>query len=120
MSYTNVYFAISGTENLSVFDMNTEIEDLYNYFDKDMKKVLTGAFVVFNPKLVFDEYGNGYSCESDFVNQIVLCDALFPNDIIRVTYAIVSYHHAGDPTDLEVVCEVGRILKELGYDLRRF
>ena len=30
MSYTNVYFAISGTENLSVVDMNTEIEDLMN------------------------------------------------------------------------------------------
>ena len=120
MSCTDVYFAISSTENLSVVDVGTDIGDLYNYYDKGMSKVLKGAYVVFKPKLVFDEYGSGYPCESDFVNQIVLCDALFENDLIPVTYAIVGYHHAGDPTDLEVVCEVGRLLKELGYDLRRF
>lgn len=121
MSCSDVYFNISGNGQLKVVDIKIDNGDLYHYFNGDMSKVLQGFNLVFEPTLVFDKYGKGYSCKSDFVRQIVLCDAFKESNWVALsTYAIVGYHHSGDPTDLEVVYEVGRILQELGYNLNNF
>lgn len=120
MSCSVVYFSISGASSLNVVDTRLDVGDIFRYLKGDMSKLFDDFRLVFESKIVYDEYGEGYAYQSNFVRQIVLCDALPDGDIVPSTYAIVVYHHSGDPTDLEVVCEVGKILKELGYNLRNF
>lgn len=120
MSCSDVYFAISGNDGLCVKDLGTDIGDIYNYYDKDMSRVIQDASLVLSSKLVFNNYGEGYPVKSSFVLQIVLCEVMMKDEFLPTMLAIVGYHHSGDPTDLEVVCEVGRILKELGYDIHNF
>lgn len=121
MSCSSVYFNISGNGSLSVVDFGDDNGDAYGDYKDDFSRALRGFRQVFEPSLVFDSYGEGYQCKSNFIKQITLCDAIEEGSwVIPSTYAVVCYHHSGDPTDLEVVCEVGRILKELGYDLNAF
>lgn len=107
MSCTDVYFAISGNDDLCVKDLKTDIGDMYHYYEGDMSRVIQDASLILDSKLVFDGYGENYPCKSNFVLQIVLCEVIMENEFLPITLAIVGYHHSGDPTDLEVVCEVG-------------
>ena len=59
MSYSDVYFNISGNGQLKVVDIKIDNGDLYHYFNGEMSKVLQGFTLVFEPTLVFDKYGKG-------------------------------------------------------------
>ena len=132
MSCSSVRFCISGNNHLYVQEMSRDTDDMWTEFKDNIQYVLDGHLdsysrvdvvehkQIFEPKLVFDRYGKYYPCKSDFVCQIILAEAIEKGDFLPKTYAIVCYHHSSDPTDLEIVCEVGRILKELGYNLNSF
>lgn len=117
MSCSTVYFRVSGVSNLKVVDLEWDTDDLWSKYKDNFKVVLNECDIILEQNLVFNNYGEGYKTSSNFISQIVLCEGLEKGDFLPTTYAIVCYHHCGDPTNLEIVYEVARILKDLGFDL---